>query len=171
LGAHDDVAVADAQLRKALSASFRPRRRDGLRELDRKTILISDTVLMYVLQPTMLSIAQLTLLGNLLSVRLLSIGLPSRGVLAVGELRIRSKPPLIILGDAILKCAALESTLDAFVIAVDNSVAEFIQNSRERQSQIRYACNQFETVRIETKRVHKTSRLRSGLQRTSLWHF
>jgi hypothetical protein len=69
---------------------------------------------------------------NLLATHLGLIGLPLRGALSVGTLRIRDQEPRLVLGESLIYCASLEPTLKALVVAIDDSAVRKIYEIEDK---------------------------------------
>ncbi|MGO9201372.1 MAG: hypothetical protein ACLQM8_12685 [Limisphaerales bacterium] len=125
-----DLEAAERWLKGALSSAFE--RVVALQHVEPRffnidAMLVSDTIVLssHRLDPDIF--ISLVTLYQLLHCELVQDGLPLRGALAKGPLRISRDFPHTVIGEAISRCAQLEHQTKAFVVAVDSSFMDFLK--------------------------------------------
>lgn len=149
----NDLETAEKTLLNALSITFQGLRGGSspLPDFQIRSMLISDTIVFWSYKIDFETLLSLGVLYHILCTELAHIGLTLRGALAKGSLRVRDQDPRIILGDSIIRCATLERQLDAFVVALDDSIIQFIlQAPDSTKDKEAYVGSLFKT-RIVTK--------------------
>jgi len=137
-----DLVVAESKLLEAIKVGFQELAAASdfpAADNEIQSLLISDTIVIWSHKNDPNVIAVLAILYHFLFCRLSKLGLPVRGALVRGSLRVRIEPPSILLGEAVVECATIEPKLNAFVVAVHSSIIEFLNEhavtSEEREVQ------------------------------------
>jgi hypothetical protein len=130
LSRQTNLEQAESALKNALKVAFR--RLGDLRQeepeyFDIESILISDTIILWSYRLDPKTFTTLTTLYHILHCELTTLGLPLRGAISKGTLRVSPDFPYTIVGSAIVSCALLEPQIKAFAVAVDDSVMEFVR--------------------------------------------
>lgn len=126
-----DLEHAEASLKNALKFAFK--RLSDLRQeepefCDFESILISDTIILWSYRLDPETFTTLLTLYHILHCELTALGLPLRGAISKGTLRVSPDFPYTIVGSSIVKCALLEPKIKAFAVAVDDSVMEYVRS-------------------------------------------
>lgn len=126
-----DLEHAEASLKNALKFAFK--RLSDLRQeepeyFDIESILISDTIILWSYRLDPQTFTTLLTLYNLLHCELTALGLPLRGAISKGTLRVSPDFPYTIVGSSIVRCALLEPKIKAFAVAVDDSIMEYVRS-------------------------------------------
>jgi len=129
LNRQTDLQVAEEKLLDAIKVGFRELSEASdfpNSENEIQSMLISDTIVIWSHKDDPEVVAVLAMLYHFLFCRLNKLGLPVRGALVRGQLRVRTQPPNILLGQAIVECASIEPILNAFVVAVHPSIIDYL---------------------------------------------
>lgn len=139
---HSDLEKAEEELLGAIKVGFRELSEVAdFPDLNSQieSLLISDTIVIWSFKNDPEVLSGIVFLYHFLSCRLCKLGLPLRGALVYGKLRVRSEKPSIVLGNAIVECATIEPKLNAYVVAVHRSIIEYLNQHAitEEQKEIR----------------------------------
>jgi hypothetical protein len=132
-----NLEAAERWLKHALRHAFeRVRSLRNIEPLffDFDVLLISDTIILSSHRLDADIFLSLVSLYHILHCELIQDGLPLRGALAKGPLRIARDFPYTVIGSSVAHCAALEKRMKAFVVAVDSSFMDFVKSLPEQEA-------------------------------------